>query len=422
MNRLAVIGTQWGDEGKGKISNYLSNLADCVVRFQGGANAGHTVIANGVKHSFHLLPSGIINPNCINILANGMVIDPVVLKAELENVKNEYKLYVSDRATIVLPIHKHLDIASEAVLSSKIGTTGRGIGPAYSDKLLRVNLKVAHFVDLENLKENLRLFLNAKEKQLASYNLKYDLETLFVELLPYAIFLKPLVCNTSKLLNDLISQNKKIVFEGAQGALLDIEHGTYPYVTSSSPCASSIPINCGIAPWLVDGCLGITKAYTTRVGNGPFPTEMFDELSVEIRERGHEYGVTTGRPRRIGWLDLVLINHTKQVSGLSYIALMLLDVLSGLKTIKICTHYLIDNVEVHELPVTMQEFNKIKPVYLELPGWSEDITNVTRYEDLPKNAKNYIKTIEKLTSTKVIIVSVGPNDNQTILRGEIFDK
>ncbi|MDR2867192.1 MAG: adenylosuccinate synthase [Acholeplasmatales bacterium] len=419
MKRVVVFGCSWGDEGKGKISNLLSYQTDCVVRFQGGANAGHSVVVNNKRYAFHLLPSGIINPQCLNILANGMVIDPLILKSEIESLGDDavFKLAISNRATIVLPIHQHLDIAKENLKGQKIGTTGKGIGPAYSDKIDRINLKVGQFCDLFNLKK----YLLDKELELKSYNLSYDLDSLYTQIFPYARYMASFVTDTAQLINELIASGKKIIFEGAQGSMLDIEHGTYPFVTSSSPIASSVPINCGIAPWLIDGSLGIVKAYTTRVGNGPFPTEIQDELATIIRTKGHEFGVTTGRPRRIGWLDLAVIKYTKMISGISYISLMLLDVLSGIKQLNICTHYEIDHQPINYYPSTIEELEKVEPVYLQLAGWDEDLTKITKYQDLPINAQKYVQAIEQITGIKVLIISVGPDLKQTIVRGKLFD-
>jgi adenylosuccinate synthase len=425
MKRIVVFGTQWGDEGKGKITNYFSTNADVVVRYQGGANAGHTVIVEGVKHSLHLLPSGIIEENIINIMANGMVIDPEIFYSELELIQNKFKLYISNRATIVLPIHKIIDkLKDEQKGDNKIGTTGRGIGPAYSDKLNRINLKVSEFVALDTLKERLEIFLNNKKDELKQLNINITTEQLYNDVIKYAKYMQPFVTDTSLLLDKLIKNNSKIIFEGAQGAMLDIEHGTYPFVTSSSPVASSVPINTGIAPWLIDGAVGIVKAYTTRVGAGPFVTEIEETnptLAEHIRTLGHEFGVTTGRARRIGWLDTFVINHVKRVSGMSYIAVTLLDVLSGIKTLNICTGYKVKDKLLEGFPATILELQQAEPVYIELPGWEEDITNVKSFEELPINAQNYLNKIVELTDTPLLLFSVGPDRKQTVTLKDIYN-
>ncbi|MDR2828138.1 MAG: adenylosuccinate synthase [Acholeplasmatales bacterium] len=422
MKRIVVVGMQWGDEGKGKITDYLAQKSDVVVRFQGGANAGHTVVFSDTKYSLHLLPSGILNPDIVNIMANGMVIDPIIFKKELDAIKNLYTLYVSSRATIVLPIHKDIDLFLEnSKGDKKIGTTAKGIGPAYTDKVARIALKVADFVDLEHLEENLANYLYLKRFELKAYGLSYSASKLYEELLPYAVYLKRFVTDTSILLNNLITENKTIIFEGAQGSLLCIENGTYPFVTSSSPIASSVPLNTGIAPWLVDGAVGIMKAYTTRVGEGPFPTEIFSNLAHEIREKAREYGVTTGRPRRIGYLDTVLIRHTKRVSGISYLAITLLDILSGIDELKICVSYTLDDQIIDYVPSNIRDFEKATPNYIVLEGWNEDISNIKSYKELPKNAKEYLKKIEELTNIPIMLFSVGADRTQTIVLKDIFN-
>ncbi|MGE4320027.1 MAG: adenylosuccinate synthase [Acholeplasmataceae bacterium] len=416
MKRIVIVGSQWGDEGKGKITDYLAQKADVVVRYQGGNNAGHTVIFDGRKHSLHLLPSGILNPNIINVMANGMVIDPKGFVEELSKVTNKYQLFVSNRAHVVLPFHKIIDQINEnKKLDQKIGTTHKGIGPAYTDKYARVGLRMSEFVNKELFIAYLKRELAEKNEILKSAGFStVDVEQLICEFSMYADVLRPLVTDTSVLLNELIENDKKVLFEGAQGVMLCIEHGTYPYVTSSSPTAASVPVNTGIAPWLLEGSIGVTKAYTTRVGEGVFPSEIFDELASEIRERGHEYGTTTKRPRRIGWLDTVVLRHAKRVSGLSYLAITLLDVLSSVKTLKIVTHYELDGEIIDYVPADIETNKRCKPVYIELDGWDEDITNVTSFEELPQNAQIYLNTLSELIGVKIAIFSVGPDRNQTV--------
>ncbi len=422
MKRIVIVGSQWGDEGKGKITDYLAQKANVVVRYQGGNNAGHTVIFDGQKHSLHLIPSGILNPNITNIMANGMVIDPKGLIDELSKLTNDYQLFISNRAQIVLPFHKTIDKINEDKLEGqKIGTTHKGIGPAYTDKYARVGLRVSEFIDPVLFEAYLDRMLPQKNEILKEAGYKaIDKKALLDEYLAYAKFMKPFVCDTSILLNKLIEEDKKVLFEGAQGIMLCTDHGTYPYVTSSSPTAASVPINSGIAPWLLEGSIGVTKAYTTRVGEGVFPSEMFDELAHEIRERGHEYGTTTKRPRRIGWLDTVVLRHAKRVSGLSYLSVTLLDVLSTIKKLKIVTHYELDGEIIDFVPADINTYERCKPVYIELDGWDDDITGVKSFDELPENAKAYLNKLSELVGVKLGMFSVGPDRLQTIEIVDIF--
>ncbi|NLG82829.1 MAG: adenylosuccinate synthase [Bacilli bacterium] len=422
MRRIVVVGTQWGDEGKGKITDYLAQKADVVVRYQGGNNAGHTVVIDNQKYSLHLLPSGILNPNIINVMANGMVIDPKAFCDELSRIKTPFKLYVSNRAHIVLPYHPKLDLAYELSKGkAKIGTTHKGIGPAYTDKVARIGLRVSTFVDEKRFYEHLKDLVDRKNIELSFYNQPpVDFESIYEEHLEYAKMMKPFVCDTSILLNNLIEQDKKILFEGAQGVLLCLDHGTYPYVTSSSPTAASVPLNTGIAPWLVEGAIGVTKAYSTRVGSGPMPSEIEGELAHYIRETGREYGTTTGRPRRIGWLDTVILRHTKRVSGLSYLAVTLLDVLTGIDELKIVTSYNLDGQEIDYIPADIEDFERVTPNYITLPGWKTDISQVTSYDELPIEAKHYLEVISKLVGLKIGMFSVGPDRRQTIMVESFF--
>lgn len=410
MKNIVVVGSQWGDEGKGKITDFLAQDADIVVRYQGGNNAGHTVYVDGVKYAFHLLPSGILNPNCMNVLANGMVIHPGALIHELKQLNRPYQLYISDRSHVIFPNHIEMDIENEVM--DKIGTTKKGIGPAYSDKSRRKGIRMIDFIG-SNRETIIREKINS---------LKYsdvEKEKLISDFLSYSDFIKPMVMDTSKLLNEHI-HTKKILFEGAQGVMLCLDHGTYPFVTSSSPTAASVPLNTGLAPWFIKGAIGVTKAYTTRVGEGPFPSEISGPLAHEIRERGREYGTTTKRPRRIGWLDLVVINYAKRVSGLSYLAVTLLDVLSGVEEIKIVTHYMLDGKKIDDVPADVNDFKRVLPVYLTLSGWNEDITKVSSFDDLPIACQAYLNKIEELTGIEVAIFSVGPERNQTILRKAVL--
>ena len=425
-NTLVVVGAQWGDEGKGKITDFYAGDADVVVRHQGGNNAGHTIVFDGKKFALQSIPSGIFNPHIINVMANGMVINPVSLLEELDRLHKagitDYKLYISDRAACVMPYHADLDGAYEALKSAnQIGTTKKGIGPAYTDKYSRVGIRMGDLLDKEYFAMRLKDALAQKNVELTALGLNaYEFEPLYEQFLALGEKLRPMICDTSVLLNRLVEEGKKVLFEGAQGVMLCIDHGTYPYVTSSSPTAASVPVNTGLAPRYVDNVMGVAKAYTTRVGEGPFPTELFDERAEYIRERGHEYGTVTGRPRRVGWLDAVVLNHVRRISGLNYLSLMLFDVLSGLEKIRICTGYTLDGEPIDYVPSTISQLSRVEAQYIELDGWSEDITGIKSYDELPANAKAYIAKVEELTKTEVAVVSVGPDREQTIIRKNIF--
>lgn len=426
MGALVIVGSQWGDEGKGKVTDYLAQKADVVVRSQGGNNAGHTILFDGKKFALRSIPSGIFNPKIKNVMANGMVIDPKQMLEELHGLEErgikEYQLFISNRAHIVLPYHSALDGAFEQFKKDKkIGTTKRGIGPAYADKANRIGIRMGDFVEPEVFKEQLKITLEIKNMELKMLGLEeLDFETIFIEYSKYAQQLKPYVCDTALLLEEELEKNSKILFEGAQGVMLCLDHGTYPYVTSSSPTGASVPLNSGVAPRYITDVLGICKAYTTRVGEGPFPTELDGDLATYIRERGHEYGTVTKRPRRVGYLDCVALNYARRISGINHLALMLFDVLSGLDTLKICYAYELDGKKIETVPATTYDYTRVKPLYVELPGWKEDITHVTSFEELPIPAQNYIRKIEELTKIKVSLFSVGPDRKQTILLEELF--
>ena len=420
--RLVVIGSQWGDEGKGKITDYFACKADMVVRYQGGNNAGHSVMFGGHKYSLQSIPSGIFNPATVNVMANGMVVNPESVVAELEKLHQQgvtdYKLYISDRAAMVMPWHSALDGAYECLKGGKqIGTTKKGIGPAYSDKYSRTGLRIGDLLEPAYFAERLQAALAEKNPQLEMLGLPtYDFREVYDRYMELARILGPRITDTSALINKALKEEgKKILFEGAQGMMLCIDHGTYPYVTSSTPSAASVPVGAGISPKWIDNVLGVAKAYCTRVGEGPFPTELFDETAHEIRERGHEYGTVTGRPRRIGWFDAVVARYTSRLAGIDNWALMLFDVLSGLDKVKICTHYELDGEIIETPPSTISRLARCKPVYVELPGWEEDISSITRYEELPQAAKDYVKKIEELTEVPVGVISVGPDRTQTII-------
>ena len=426
MSTLVVVGSQWGDEGKGKITDYLAQEADVVVRSQGGNNAGHTITFDGNKYALRSIPSGIFNPKIKNVMANGMVINPKQMLEELRGLEErgikEYQLFISNRAHIVLPYHEALDGAYENLKGDKkIGTTKRGIGPCYSDKVNRIGIRIADLIEPEIFKEKLKDVLIIKNKELEMLGERtFTVDEIYNEYVEYGKQIKPFVCDTALLLEEEIEKDSKILFEGAQGVMLCIDHGTYPYVTSSSPTGASVPLNSGIAPRNVQNVLGICKAYTTRVGEGPFPTEIEGDLAHYIRERGHEYGTVTKRPRRVGYLDCVALNYARRVSGINYLSLMLFDVLSGIKELKICYAYELDGKLINTVPASLNELNRCKPVYLTIPGWDEDISNVKSFDELPLNAKNYIRKIEELTKTEVVLFSVGPDREQTILLKEFF--
>lgn len=427
METVTVVGTQWGDEGKGKITDYLAQQADCVVRFQGGNNAGHTIKFEGKKYALHLVPSGIFKKEVINILGNGMVIDPLALLEEINFLENNQistkNLFISDRAHVILPFHKAIDIMFEGLKTQgkEVGTTAKGIGPAYMDKASRMGLRMIDFIDEKRFKRYLEEYIPYVNTFLTAFNQEpFDLNTVFKRYNGILKTIKPFVKNTSKLLDTLIQEEKKILFEGAQGTMLCLDHGTYPYVTSSSPTAASVALNTGIAPQNIQTVLGITKAYTTRVGGGYFATEFEDDLAKKIRIQGNEFGTTTGRPRRIGWLDTVVLRHARRVNGLTDLSVMLLDVLKDVNPLKICVAYKLDGEMIDEVPASIDDFERCEPVYIEMEGFTKDISRIKTFRGLPKEARNYLKKIEELTDVKISMVSVGPDRTQTIIINELF--
>lgn len=420
MNSLVVVGTGWGDEGKGKLTDYLSSKFDICVRYQGGNNAGHTIKFDNKHFALNLIPSGIFNSNTMNILSNGMVIDLRVLIKELNSLIaqgiNCQNLYISNRAHVLFPYHTELDEVFENLKGdNKVGTTKRGIGPCYVDKYMRIGIRFGDLLNKNSFYEKLSLNVDYANKILSLFgSTTFNKDEIFNEYTSYVDIIKTKIIDTSVFITNALNENKKVLFEGAQGIMLCLDHGTYPYVTSSSPSASSVALNCGIAPQYIQKVLGITKAYSTRVGEGTFPTEIFCETSKKIRKIGNEYGTTTGRERRIGWLDTVILKHGKRISGITDLAITLLDVLTGFEKLKICTAYELDGKTIDFIPSSIEEFSRCKPVYIELDGWKEDITQIKSFNDLPDNAKKYIKTIENITKIKISIISVGPNRNQTI--------
>ena len=422
MASVVIVGSQWGDEGKGKMTDYLSQEADVVVRSQGGNNAGHSIVFEGKKFALRLVPSGIFGAKKLSVIGNGVVVNPKALLEEIhyleDNGVDVSGLRISNRAHVTMPYHILLDKCEEkAKGDQKVGTTQKGIGPTYMDKVARIGIRMCDLLEKDTFEKKLRENLDLKNalftKIYGVEPLKFD--DIFDEYYQYGQELKKYVTDTSLLINDEMDADKKVLFEGAQGTMLDIDDGTYPYVTSSNPAAGGASTGAGVGPNRIDRVVGICKAYTTRVGEGPFPTELTDEIGDHIRETGHEYGVVTGRPRRVGWLDAVALRHAHRVDGLNYLSLNLLDVLSGLKTIKIALAYELDGKEINYYPASLEELDRCKPVYDELPGWDEDITNVTKFDDLPENAKNYLKRIEELTDTPLATVSVGPDREQTMI-------
>jgi adenylosuccinate synthase len=429
-NILSIQGMQWGDEGKGKITDFYSKKSDIIVRSNGGNNAGHTVVRNGIRYALQLLPSGILNPKAVNIIADGTVVSLSGLLEEIERIEKQgikdFNLLISTRASIVMPYHQQLDKAKEIVLGkSKIGTTGKGIGPCYSDKAARLGLRIGNLIDKEYLKKRLEEVLPIKNIELKAFGIEeYTVEKMmeYFNDLTEKLLKKAKIIDTSNYLYNAIKEGKKILFEGAQGAMLSIDFGTYPYVTSSCALASAIPMNVGVPAETIktDAIVGILKAYTTRVGEGPFPSEILDENANLIREKGHEYGTVTGRPRRIGWLDLAQVNFVVKISGVKHFALMLTDVLSVVDEIKICVGYEIDGKVIDYFPSNLSELYNVKPNFITMKSWKDDISNIRKFEDLPKECKDYVLKIEELTGGKVTLVSVGPDEEQTIVREELF--
>lgn len=420
MTSVVVVGTQWGDEGKGKITDFLSANAKVIARYQGGDNAGHTIVIDGKKFKLHLIPSGIFFPEKISVIGNGVVINPKSLVKELAYLHEEGvttdSLRISDRAHVILPYHIELDrLQEEAKGDNKIGTTIKGIGPAYMDKTARVGIRIADLLDRDVFAERLRINLEEKNRLFTKlYNapaLSFD--DIFEEYYEYGQQIKQYVTDTSVILNDALDNGKRVLFEGAQGVMLDIDQGTYPFVTSSNPVAGGVTIGSGVGPSKIDKVVGVCKAYTSRVGDGPFPTELSDEIGDRIREVGHEYGTTTGRPRRVGWFDSVVMRHSRRVSGITNLSLNSIDVLSGLDTVKICVAYDLDGERIDHYPASLEQLKRCKPIYEELPGWSEDITGVRHLDELPENARNYVRRVGELVGVRISTFSVGPDRDQT---------
>ncbi|MBU4483791.1 adenylosuccinate synthase [bacterium] len=431
MFNVVLVGAQWGDEGKGKIVDLLSSRADVVVRFQGGNNAGHTLVVDGKKIVLHLIPSGVLYNNVKCVIGNGLVVDPISLCEEIDEVKskgflkNDKQLLISNRAHVVFEYHKVLDSLSEKRLAgAKVGTTGRGIGPAYYDKAARTGIRMVDLLDENNFKQKVKMNLESKNHLFKKIYLEpgLDCDEMLDKYIDCASKIRKYITDTSAYINSEIKKNKKVLFEGAQGALLDIDHGTYPFVTSSNTIASSACTGSGVGPTCIDSVLGIIKAYTTRVGSGPFPTELNDKVGAYLGEKGGEFGATTGRKRRCGWLDLVLLKHSVQVNGMTDFVLTKLDVLSGVEKIKVCVAYEIDGKKTELFPADIASLEKIKPIYDELNGWSEDIAGIVNFDNLPDNAKSYIRYIENALGVKASIISTSPERNSNIVLKEIYKK
>ena len=423
MANIVIVGTQWGDEGKGKIVDLLAEFADIVVRFQGGNNAGHTMVVNGEQFISHLIPSGILQKK-ICLIGNGMVIDPAVLIEEIDYLKSkgidvgQDQLMISEKAHIIMPYHKQIDHARERLKGDKkIGTTGRGIGPSYEDKATRRGIRFVDLIDQEVFSEKVKTILEEKnfylKQYLSSEPLNFD--DIINNYSEYAKRLAPFVTNISLVISRAIKEGKQILFEGAQGTHLDIDHGTYPYVTSSNTIAGNACAGAGIGPREITDVIGIVKAYTTRVGQGPFPSELFDETGDKIQKKGVEFGATTGRRRRCGWLDTVILRNAVRLNSLSSLAITKLDVLGGQEFLKICTGYEYDGKILNDFPANLNVLSACKPICETLPGWSEDISNIRKFEDLPQNARNYLNRIEELAETRIQIISLGPARDETII-------
>jgi adenylosuccinate synthase len=423
MSAFIVLGAQWGDEGKGKMTDYLAEEAEVVVRFQGGNNAGHTVEVGDRQYKLHLIPSGILYDDKLNVIGNGVVVDPKALFKEIGYLEKEgvkvtpEKLIISDRAHVIMPYHKLLDkLKEEARGKNDIGTTGKGIGPCYTDKIERCGIRICDLLHEKVFEEKLREYMAEKNAYITKVygGEALDVDSVLKEYNEYAKRIRPFAQDTSVKVYNEIRANKNVLFEGAQGMLLDIDHGTYPYVTSSNTTGGGVSNGVGIGPNMITNAVGIAKAYTTRVGKGPFPTELNDEVGEWIRETGHEYGVTTGRSRRCGWLDLVIVKSAVRVSGLTSLAVTKIDTLAGLEKIKVCVGYKFNGEIIDYFPASLEDLANCEPIYEIFDGWDSSVADARKYEDLPANARKYLERISEFTKTKISIVSVGPKRDQTM--------
>ena len=422
MASVAVLGTQWGDEGKGKIVDYLAQQAEVVVRSQGGSNAGHTVSVNGVEYKLRLMPSGILFKGTLNVIGNGVAFNPKVMLQEMDNMTAKgidvSGIRISNRAHVVLPYHCEMDgYLEELKGANKVGTTKNGIGPCYVDRDDRIGIRVCDFIDKEEFAKRLKENLAIKNKQIVGMYGKepFDYETILKEYEGYADRLRPYVCDTIALLHDELKAGKKVLFEGAQATMLDIDYGTYPYVTASHPVSGGVCVGAGVAPRDIDKVVGVVKAYCTRVGEGPFPTEQLNEVGDKIRELGHEFGTVTGRPRRTGWLDACVVRYAGLLSGIDYMAITRLDILDTLPEIKMCVGYKYNGEVINEIPASLKVLAEVEPVYETFEGWQTDISGIRKYEDLPEKARKYLERLAEVTGIDLGIVSVGPNRDQTII-------
>lgn len=425
MSTVVITGTQWGDEGKGKIVDYLAQQAETVVRFQGGSNAGHTVMVDGEDYKLRLLPSGILYKGTHNIIANGVVVDPKVMLQEMDAMEargiDVSGIRLSDRAHVVLPYHRLMDgLEDEQKGAGKIGTTKNGIGPCYIDRDDRIGIRVCEWMDPETFAEKLKVNLARKNRELqALYGHEpLDFDEIYKEYMGYADRLRPYVCDAITLLNDEIDAGRKVLFEGAQATMLDIDYGTYPYCTASHPISGGVAVGAGVSPKKIGKVFGVVKAYCTRVGEGPFPTEQLNEIGDKLREKGHEYGVVTGRPRRTGWLDAVVVRYAGVISGIDYMAITRLDILDSFDEIKMCVGYKYKGEILKLVPASLKVVAECEPVYETFEGWKTDISGIRKYEDLPEKARKYIERMAEVTGIDIGIVSVGPNRDQTIVVAE----
>ena len=423
MSAFIVLGAQWGDEGKGKLTDYLAEEANVVVRFQGGNNAGHTVEVGEKQYKLHLIPSGILHDDKLNVIGNGVAVDPNALFSEIDYLEREgvkvtpEKLIISDRAQLIMPYHRTLDVLKEKARGKNdIGTTGKGIGPCYTDKYERCGIRVCDLLHTEVFEEKLRFNIESKNAYITKVlgGEALDFDEIFNDYVKLGERLRPFVQDTSVRVYDEIKKDQTVLFEGAQGMLLDIDHGTYPYVTSSNTTAGGVSNGIGVGPNMITNVVGIAKAYTTRVGKGPFPTELEDETGEWIREKGHEYGTTTGRSRRCGWLDAVILKSTVRVCGLTSLVVTKIDTLANLDKIKVCVGYNFEGKVIDYFPASLEDLAKCEPIYEEFDGWDDSVADARSYDELPENAKKYLERIEELTDTKISIVSVGPKRDQTI--------
>lgn len=427
MPSIVVVGTQWGDEGKGKIVDYLAANSEVVARFQGGSNAGHTVVVDGHDFKLHLLPSGILYPDCKCVIGNDVVLDPKVLLEELDSLRQQGRtpseLFISNRAHVVMPYHKLFDGLQEQIKGGhKVGTTGRGIGPCYADAADRIGIRVVSWMDREAFAAELKSVLEIKNRILtgAFQAEPLDFDRIYTEYCGYADRLREHVCDTCALMHDFLSQDRRILFEGAQAAMLDLSHGTYPFVTSSHPTAGAVCVGLGIGPHDIGKVVGVVKAYATRVGEGPFPTELNDATGEKLRQTAHEYGATTGRPRRCGWLDMSVVRYARQINGLDCLALTRLDILDSFEEIKLCTGYRHHGRLLNEFPASLKVLGEVEPVYETLPGWNTRICDIRNFADLPENCRQYVRRIGELAGARVGIISVGPQRERTIVCEKMF--